>query len=50
MAFKLENKLEEDQGYISVLPAAEAKKQPQKPRDTPKESSKDGLGREEKQL
>jgi hypothetical protein len=28
---------EEDQGYASVLPAAEAKKQPQKPRDMPKE-------------
>ena len=29
---------EEDQGYASVLPAAGAKKQPQRPRDTPKES------------
>ena len=29
---------EEDQGHASVLPAAGAKKQPQKPRDTPKES------------
>ena len=48
MALKLEDKLEEDQGCASVLPAAEAKKQPQKPRDTPKESSKDGLEREEK--
>jgi hypothetical protein len=28
---------EEDQGYVSVLPAARAKKQPQKPRDIPKE-------------
>ena len=45
MALKLEDKLEEDQGCASVLPAAEAKKQPQKPRDTPKESSKDGLER-----
>jgi len=40
-------KLEEDQGYASVLPAAGAKKQPQKPKDMPKESSKDGLEREE---
>jgi hypothetical protein len=33
------------------LPAARAKKQPQKPRDTPKKPrSKDGLEREEKQL
>ena len=31
-------KLEEDQGYASVLPAVGAKKQPQKPTDTPKES------------
>ena len=31
-------KPEEDQGYASVLPAARAKKQPQKPRDMPKES------------
>jgi hypothetical protein len=31
-------KLEEDQGYASVLPAAGAKRQPQKPRDMPKES------------
>ena len=45
-ALKLEDKLEEDQGYASVLPAAGAKKQPQKPRDTPKELSKDGLERE----
>ena len=29
---------EEDQGYTSVLPAARAKKQPQKPKDMPKES------------
>ena len=29
---------EEDQGYASVLPAVGAKKQPQKPRDIPKES------------
>ena len=28
---------EEDQGYVSVLPAARAKKQPQRPRDMPKE-------------
>ena len=41
-------KPEEDQGYASVLPAAGAKKQPQKPRDMPKESSKDGLEREKK--
>ena len=27
-ALKLEDKLEEDQGYASVLPAAGAKKQP----------------------
>ena len=31
-------KLEEDQGYASILPAVEAKKQPQKPKDMPKES------------
>ena len=31
-------KLEEDQGYASVLPAVGAKKRPQKPKDTPKES------------
>ena len=37
-ALKLEDKLEEDQGYASVLPAAGAKKQPQKPKDMPKES------------
>ena len=30
-------KLEEDQGYASVLLAARAKKQPQTPRDMPKE-------------
>ena len=36
-ALKLEDKMEEDQGYASVLPAAGAKKQPQKPRDMPKE-------------
>ena len=29
-------KPEEDQGYASVLPAAGTKKQPQKPKDTPK--------------
>ena len=28
---------EEDQGYASVLPAAGAKKQPQRPKDMPKE-------------
>ena len=38
---------EEDQGYTNVLPAVGAKKQPQKPRDTPKELSKDGLEGEE---
>ena len=43
-------KPEKDQGYAIVLPAARAKKQPQKPRDTPKKLSKDGLEREEKQL
>ena len=37
-ALKLEDKLEEDQGYASVLLAAGAKKQPQKPKDMPKES------------
>ena len=31
-------KLEEDQGYASVLPATGPKKQPQTPRDMPKES------------
>ena len=31
-------KLEEDQGYASVLPAVGANKQPQNPRDMPKES------------
>ena len=36
-ALKLEDKLEEDQGYASVLPAAGAKRQPQKPKDMPKE-------------
>ena len=36
-ALKLEDKLEEDQGYTSVLPAAGVKKQPQKPKDMPKE-------------
>jgi hypothetical protein len=42
---------EEDQRYASALPAAGAKKQPQKPRDMPKRvKSKDGLDREEKQL
>ena len=40
---------EEDQGYVSVLPAVGAKKQPQKPRDMPKESSKD-LRKGRKQL
>ena len=40
-------KLEEDQGYASVQLAAGAKKQPQKPKDMPKELSKDGLEREE---
>ena len=29
-------KLEEDQGYASVLPSAGANKQPQKPKDAPK--------------
>jgi hypothetical protein len=43
-------KPKEDQGYASVLPATGAKKQPQKPRDTPKESSKDGLEEGRKQL
>ena len=35
---KLEDKLEEDQGYASVLPASGAKKQPQILKDMPKES------------
>jgi hypothetical protein len=30
-------KPEEDQGYASILPAVEAKKQPQRPKDMPKE-------------
>jgi hypothetical protein len=42
-ALKLEDKLEEDQGYASVLPAARAKKQPQRPKDMLKGSSKDSL-------
>jgi hypothetical protein len=32
-ALKLEDKLEEDQGYASILLAARAKKQPRKPKD-----------------